>query len=101
MCSDALSMACEKVGRFLHDFALLEREINNGIIAILELEGGAAEVLSQKLDFAKKVTLLKTIAMETAPPEEKQDIDTTFKAVWKQNENRLLMAHCSFRADCK
>ena len=36
---DDLSKACAKVGRFLHDFALVEQEINDGIVQMLDLTG--------------------------------------------------------------
>jgi hypothetical protein len=42
---DDLSKACEKVGRFLHDFALVEQEINERIADILNLKGDAADVV--------------------------------------------------------
>ena len=76
---DDLSKACAKVGRFLHDFALIEQEINADIVQILDLKGAAADVIANGLDFFKKANLLKTVALETAPQAEKEDVEKLFK----------------------
>ncbi|ULK98491.1 hypothetical protein [Bradyrhizobium sp. I71] len=57
-----LDVACAKVGRYLYEFALLEREINASIVQILDLKSDAADVVSHSLDFFKKVNLLKIVA---------------------------------------
>src|SRR5215468_5844160 len=93
---DDLSKACAQVGRFLHEFALVEQEINNGIVQILDLKGDAADVIAHDIDFFRKVNLLKIIALETAPKTEKKSISKLFSAVAKQNNDRLLMAHSRF-----
>ncbi len=67
MSEDDLSKACAKVGRFLYEFALVEREIDEGIVKILDLKGGAADVLAGSVDFFRKANLLRTVALETAP----------------------------------
>lgn len=96
MASDELSKACEKVGRFLHDFALVEREINERIVDILNLKGDAADVVANSVDFFRKANILRTVAFETAPPEEKDAIGKLFSAIAKENENRVLLAHSAF-----
>ena len=68
---DHLSKACAKVGRFLHEFALVEEEINKGIAQILALKGDAAEVVANGVDFIRKANLLRTVALETAPEAER------------------------------
>jgi hypothetical protein len=93
---DNLSRACAKVGRFLHEFALVEQEINEGIVQILKLSGDAADVLIQSLSFRRKAGLLQTAALETAPPEEKEGIAELFKAIDEQNKHRNIMAHWPF-----
>lgn len=93
---DDLSKACAKVGRFLHDFALVEQEINDGIVQILDLKGAAADVIANNLDFFRKVNLLRTVALETAPQPEKGDINKLFSAIAEQNDDRILMAHSTF-----
>lgn len=96
MCNDAVSLACQKVGRFLYDFALMEQDINERIIDILQLKGGAADVVAHSLDFFKKVNILRIIALDTAPTEERKPTEKLFSAIAAQNDNRILMAHCPF-----
>ena len=97
MACDELSKACQKVGRFLHDFALVEQEINQRIADILKLKGDAADVVAYTVAFRKKVDMLQIVALETAPSEEKKGIKTLISAIDDQNKNRNLMAHCSFK----
>jgi hypothetical protein len=92
---DDLSKACAKVGRFLHEFALVEQEINNGIVQILNLKGGAADVIVRSLSFSRKADLL-FVALEIAPEEEKEGISELFVAIDKENKARNLMAHNVF-----
>ncbi len=96
MSEDDVSKACAKVGRFLYEFALVEREIDEGIIKVLDLEGGAADVLANGLDFFRKANLLRTVASETAPDKEKAGIGKLFNAIAEQNNDRVLMAHSTF-----
>jgi hypothetical protein len=93
---DDLSKACAKVGRFLHEFALVEQEINNGIVQILNLKGDAADVVANSIDFFRKANLLRTVALETAPEEERGGIGKLFSAIAEQNNDRILMAHGMF-----
>jgi len=93
---DDLSRACAQVGRFLHEFALVEQEINNGIVQILDLKGDAAHVIAHDIEFFRKLNLLKIVALETAPETEKESIGKLFSAVAKQNDHRNLMAHSRF-----
>jgi hypothetical protein len=93
---DDLSKACAKVGRFLHDFALIEQEINDGIVQLLDLEGAAADVIADNLEFFRKANLLLTVALETAPQPEKEDVEKLFRAIAEQNNDRNLMAHSTF-----
>ncbi len=93
---DDLSKACAKVGRFLHDFALVEQEINGGIVQILDLKGTAADVIANSLDFIRKVNLFRTVALETAPEPEKEGVGKLFSAIAAQNDDRILMAHSTF-----
>jgi hypothetical protein len=96
MGEDDLSKACAKVGRFLHDFALIEQEINVGIVKILGLKGDAADVIANTLDFIRKANLLRTVAVKTAPQPKKGDVETLFSAIFRQNDDRILMAHSTF-----
>ena len=96
MACDELSRACQKVGRFLHDFALVEQEINEGIAAILKLEGYAADVVVNSIPFFNKANLFGTIALGTAPDDEKEGIKTLFNKIADENQNRVLMAHSRF-----
>jgi len=91
-----LNAACEKVGRYLYEFALLEREINASIVQILDLKSDAADVVSHSLDFFKKVNLLKIVANETAPKEDVDELQDLFNDIAKLNEGRILMAHGAF-----
>jgi hypothetical protein len=93
---DDLSKACAQVGRFFHEFGLVEQEINNGIVQILDLKGDAADVIAHDIDFFRKVNLLKIIALETAPETEKESIGKLFSAVAEENNDRILMAHSRF-----
>jgi hypothetical protein len=94
--ADDLSLACQRVGRFLHGFALLEHELNARIIEMLRLQGEGADVLAHGLDFAKKLNLLRTIAVVTAPSNDKKRVETLFSAIFEMNNDRILMAHCPF-----
>lgn len=91
-----LDAACAKVGRYLYEFALLEREINASIVQILDLKSDAADVVSHSLDFFKKVNLLKIVANETAPKEDVDALQNLFNDIAKLNEGRILMAHAAF-----
>lgn len=91
-----LDAACAKVGRFLYEFALLEREINSSIVQILDLKSDAADVVSHSLDFFKKVNMLKIVANETAPKEDHNELHGLFSDIAKLNESRVLMAHGAF-----
>jgi hypothetical protein len=91
-----LNAACAKVGRYLYEFALLEREINTSIVQILDLKSDAADVVSHSLDFFKKVNLLKIVANETAPKEDHDKLHDLFNDIAKLNESRVLMAHGAF-----
>jgi hypothetical protein len=93
---DDLSKACAKVGRFLHEFALVEQEINNGIVQILDLRGNAADVIAHDIDFIRKVNLLKIVALENVPETKKQSIGKLFSDVAEKNNDRILMAHSRF-----
>jgi hypothetical protein len=90
---DNLSRACAKVGRFLHEFALVEQEINNSIANILDLKGGAVDVVAHSVDFARKANLLRTVALETV---HKGYVEKLFRAIFKHNDDRVLMAHSVF-----
>jgi hypothetical protein len=96
---DELAKACQKVGRFLHDFALVEREINRRIADILDLKGRTADVVLDGLEipFFKKVDLLAVIALETAPDlKEQRKIRKLISSIAEQNINRIVMAHSAF-----
>jgi hypothetical protein len=93
---DDLSKVCAKVGRFLHEFALVEQEISNGIVQILDLKGDAADVVANSIDFFRKANLLQTVALEIAPETEKNSIGKLFSAVAEENSDRILMAHSVF-----
>lgn len=80
----------------MHDFATLETEINERITDILQLKGNAADVIAHDLPFFKKLNLLNIVAHETAPENEKKNIDDIFKAIAAHNNNRILMAHSAF-----
>ena len=93
---EELSKACAKVGHFLHEFALVEQEINQCIVQILDLKGDAADWVVRKITFGNKSILLKIAALETAPPEERETMNELFTNVSKQNKNRNVMAHRIF-----
>lgn len=94
--SAELDAACAKVGRFLHEFALMEREINTSIVQILDLKSDAADVISHSLDFFKKVNILKIVVTQTAPKEDAADLQLLFSNIGKLNDGRILMAHGAF-----
>jgi hypothetical protein len=86
---DELSLACQKVGRFLHQFALVEQEINERIVDMLGLKGAAAQVVAHDLDFFKKVNILRIIAIETAPAADKRFIKGLFKAITRADSGHV------------
>ena len=96
MACDELSKACEKVGRFFRDFALVEHEIDKGIAAILKLNSFAADVLADSMPFHKKANLFGTIALDMTPAAEKKGITALFNDIIKRNTDRNMMAHSRF-----
>jgi hypothetical protein len=96
MAEDELSLACQKVGRFFYKFALLEQEINERIVDMLKLKGLAADVITHDIDFFKKLNLLKIVAVEQTPPEEKKRVENIFNAITIHNDIRQVMAHSRF-----
>ena len=96
MACNQLSLACQKVGRFLHDFASLEKEIDERIVDILQLKDDAAQVVANSVDFFRKLNILRTIAQATAPENEKKSVEKLFSAIAEHNNNRVLMAHSVF-----
>jgi hypothetical protein len=96
---DELSLACQNVGLFFHKFALLEQEINERIVDILDLKGDAANLVVGNLAFFKKLTMLKIVAENKAPPADAERVREIFKAIDEQNQNRNIMAHCPFEPE--
>jgi hypothetical protein len=82
-------LACSK-------FAILEQEINERIFDLLKLEGAAADVVAHSVDFFKKWSLLRFVAIEKTPPRGRERVRNIFSGIEEQNRNRILMAHCRF-----
>lgn len=95
---EALDEACRKVGRFLHDFALLEREVDAALAHMLRLKEGAADVVAAAVDFAKKVVILRIVALEAAvaDPGLWGQLDVMLKKIMSVNEDRVVVAHSRF-----
>jgi hypothetical protein len=101
MAEDELSSACQKVGLFLHKFALLEQEINERIGDMLGLKGDAADVIAHSIDFMRKWNLLKTVALGQTPSKRKKRVAKIFSAIAIHNDNRVVMAHSRFEPGIK
>jgi len=59
---DALSLACELVGRFQYHFSRIEKALDTGIAKVFSLNEGASTVLVANVDFVKKVNVIKIMA---------------------------------------
>jgi hypothetical protein len=94
--SEQLLLACQKVGLFLHKFALLEHEMNERIVEILKLNDDAADVVARDLDFIKKWKLLETVVVGGQPAGKKKHVKTILNAISDQNNHRKVAAHCRF-----
>ena len=90
-----LSLACQKVGLFLHKFALLEGEINERLSDMLKLKGDAADAIAT-IDFMKKWSLLKTVALGQTPQKRMKRVERIFNAIATRNDNRVVVAHGRF-----
>lgn len=53
-------------------------------------------MIAHDLPFFKKLNLLNVVARETAPEQEKKNVDDLFNAIAARNEERILMAHSAF-----
>lgn len=84
------------MGRFLYEFALVEHEINEGIVQILGLKGDAADVVARSVDFFRKLNMLRTVAVELALESDKKKVGKVFSKIAEQNQDRILMAHSPF-----
>lgn len=92
-----LDMACQKVGRFMHDFAEVETEINGAIVDILSLKGNAASLV-HSIDFMKKLNMLRTITLDLASEGEHSDLEKLFSLIAQENDSRQIVAHSAFQA---
>jgi hypothetical protein len=72
------------------------REINEGIIDILDLNDAGADAVVHSIDLSRKANMLRTVAVKTAPPEKRDGIGKLFADIFKQNDYQIVMAHSPF-----
>jgi hypothetical protein len=58
---DALSIACELVGRFQYHFSHIDQQLDAGIAKVFSLNEGATSVLVANIDFVKKVNIIRSM----------------------------------------
>ena len=56
---DHLSLACERVGRFLYHFSRVEMQLDAAITTICKLDPRYAPIITGNIDFARKVTIVQ------------------------------------------
>ena len=95
----AFQAACQQVGEFLYHFALLEREIDEGIGKLLTLEGGVIDIVTANMDFFRKLKVLFSAEYAKAElpdaPRKKLRNDT-WEAITSLNNDRIMVAHYPF-----
>lgn len=96
---EAFRKACQRVGEFLYHFALLEREMDEGIAKLLELPGGVVDIVTANMDFFRKLKVLFSAEFaKAAIPDEtrKKMLQQTWDAISSLNDHRIMMAHYPF-----
>lgn len=96
---EALRQAYQRVGEFLYHFALLEREMDEGIGKLLGLQGSVVDIVTANMDFFRKLKVLFSAEFaKAAVPDEtrKKLLKQTWEAISSLNENRIMMAHYPF-----
>lgn len=97
--SDSTDTADKLVGRFLRNFATLERAIDEALVKLLKLEPQAGEIVLANMPFQKKVETLfaseKEFAAAPGKVREKTVADTRVQ-ILTLNDQRNIAAHCSF-----
>ena len=58
---DPLGMACELIGKYQYHFSQIERALNDGISKVLDLNDGAADIVTANLDFVKKLNIVRSV----------------------------------------
>jgi hypothetical protein len=92
---DPLSVACERVGRWLWHFAHIERTLGEGIIRFYRLQGVAGEILAANLDFSRKVNIVQTMAVKNEGDPVKT-VDALCSEIRAINDERQIVAHTLF-----
>jgi len=96
---DALQAAFQQVGEFLYHFSLLEQQIDDGVGKLLGIGTGAVDIVTANMEFARKVSVLRSAEnFKAAMPDEarKKTLKDTFGAIMALNDQRKIVAHCSF-----
>ena len=97
--NEALQAAFRQVGKFLYHFSLLEQEIDDGIGKLLGIGAGAVDIVTANMDFSRKVNVLRSAeGFKAAIPDSAREkkLKETFKAILALNDDRKIVAHCSF-----
>jgi hypothetical protein len=95
---DSLARACTLVGRFQYHFARVEQKVDQAVIKLLDLDQKAASIITGSVDFAKKLNLVRTYALQADNTEDRNFADRTCNEVFKVNTDRQLVIHSSFEA---
>jgi hypothetical protein len=57
---DPLSLACERVGRFLYFFSRVEMQLDAAITKIFKIDPNIAPIVTTNIDFARKVSIVQS-----------------------------------------
>ena len=93
--------AFQLVGQFLHWFALLESELDQGIAKLFGIADGSLDIIASNVDFSRKVKIVRSAEVykaELPDAERKKLLKDTFGSVLKLNDRRKIVAHCRFEA---
>lgn len=98
-----LSHACQQVGRFLYNFALLEEEMNLVIGQVLDTEEDLTDILAANLDFFRKIKIIRSaVASQPNWANKKKDKANKIAAkIISHNNDRRIVAHSAFSAGTK
>ena len=98
---DPLSIACELVGRFQYYFSRMERELDDGIAKVLQLNEGAAHIVCANLDFVKKINIIKSAVTLSFIDRDGSMIDLLNKINGINQPHRQNLIHATFEPAAK
>lgn len=83
----------------MYHFALLEREMDEGIGKLLTLEVGVIDIVTANMDFSRKLKVLFSAEFakaELPDAPRKKMLEDTWSAITSLNDDRIMVAHYPF-----